>query len=137
MPIDFDSQAMTVQMIWESANLRSGGGSTSLAFNTDLNGAFAINEFMETIRDAWVAQLQDATDVDYTLASLQWETETLSGELGVGLAGDGSITGLPSNCALILSYKAAEKGPATAVRATGRGCSPRAPWTRAGRSPRA
>lgn len=111
MPIDFDAQAMTVNLIWEGAIFAKGGASTSLAFNTDLNGAGAIDIFMEAIKDAWGAQLRPVTDQDITLASLLWETQTLSGEHFVGLAGGGGITGPPSNCALITSYKAAFKGP--------------------------
>lgn len=111
MPIDFDSQSMTVQMIWEGGIFATGGASTSLAFNTDLNGALAIDGFMDVIKDAWDAQLRAVTDQDITLATLQWETATLSGEHFCGLAGGGGITGPPSNCALLASYKAAFKGP--------------------------
>lgn len=111
MPIDYDSQAMTVQMIWESANFATGGGTTSLAFNTDLNGGAQIDAFMQEIQDQWSAELRPLVDNDYTLAMLRWETETLSGEHQVNLAGGASTTGLPSNSAAICSYKAAEKGP--------------------------
>ena len=111
MPVSFDAQSMVVQLIWESSNFASGAGSTTLGFNTNLNGAVAIDGFMTAIRNAWNTNLRPITDGDYTLASLAWETQTLSGEQGVNLAGGASITGPPSNCATIVSYKAAEKGP--------------------------
>lgn len=111
MPIAYDAQAMSVNLIWESANFATGGGSTSLAFNTDLNGAGEINDFMLAIQEAWEDELRPLTDSDYTLANIAWETETLSGEWPVNLAGGQSQTGVASNTALIMSYKAAEKGP--------------------------
>lgn len=111
MPIDYDAQSLLVQFVWESANFASGGGTTTLAFNANFNGAAEAGLIVDGIVDAFNTTLRLEMDSDFTLATARWETETFSGDLPAGLVGGASITGPPINTSVLFSYSAAEKGP--------------------------
>lgn len=111
MPIVYDAQAMLVQFIWESANFASGGGTTTLGFYTDANGAGEADSIVNDFGDAWTTRLRATTDTDVTLATIRWETETLSGDVFKGQAGTAGHTSPSPNTSVLVSYAAAEKGP--------------------------
>lgn len=126
MPIVYDTQAMLVQFVWETANYASGGGTTTLGIYTDASGGNALNAIVEDIRGVWLTTFQDDMDSDWTLASIRWETQTFSGEVQVGTAGGTSMTSPPPNTSILLSYKAAEKGPRNRGRSYWPGLVPEA-----------
>lgn len=111
MPVAFGPQSVLVQMVWNSANFATGGGTTTLGFNVESSGALDLGAFLNAIRDAWTANLRTITDSNYTLERLRCETDDRSLEVGASLAGTGSINSPASNTSILISYKGFGKGP--------------------------
>lgn len=111
MPIIYDDQACLVQMVWNSANFATGGGTSSFGLNLDAIDPPALGDLANGIRDAWTANLRTITDSNYRLERIRLETQTLSGEFGAALDGTGSIVSPPPNTSMLISYTAVQKGP--------------------------
>lgn len=111
MPIVYDAQSVLLQLVWESANFASGGGTTSLGIYANSNGAQDLQTIVEGVRDAWLDNIRAITDTDVTLDEVRWESQNFSGVVPVATAGSASLSGPPMNTSVLISYKAAEKGP--------------------------
>jgi hypothetical protein len=110
MPIVYGPNNVLISMIWESANFASGNGATVIGLELGLASPENARLAAEQVVEAFDTVMQPAFDVDYTLATVHYETDTLSGDVSAGLAGGGSITGPSSNCTLLTSYYSQFKG---------------------------
>ncbi len=110
MPIVYGPQNALISLIWESGNFASGSGATVFGLELDPLTESTIAAVAAAIPSIWSTHLRPTTDSDYTLASVRYETDTLSGEVVASLAGGGSVTGPPSNTALLCSYFSIFKG---------------------------
>lgn len=110
MPIAYGPSSLLTQLIWESANFASGGGTTSLAWNVQNLTAAEGERVAGLISQAWTDRLRALTDSDLTLVSVRWETQNFSGEVAKNQAGGLNLTGTPPNTAILASYASVRKG---------------------------
>lgn len=111
MPISFGPENVLTRLVYETANFASGGGTTTLGWQV---GEISLEQYVtlaEGVVTAWNDNMKAGVDGDITLASVQWESADLSGEVPAGLAGTASVTGPPPNAALLCTYSAIGKGP--------------------------
>lgn len=110
MPIEYGPQSVLCQLVWESANFASGGGSTTFGLNVESASTFDLGLAATEISDAWQATIRTIQDNDITLDRVRIETVDRSLEAPVALAGSASITGPPPNVTALTSYKSFGKG---------------------------
>lgn len=110
MPIVYGPNNVLISMIWESANFASGNGATVFGLEIGLASPENVRLAAEQVVTAFDTVMQPAFDQDFTLATVHYESDTLSGDVSAGLAGGGGITGVPSNCTLLTSYYSQFKG---------------------------
>lgn len=111
MPISFGPENVLTRLIYETANFASGGGTTTLGWQV---GEISLEQYVtlaEGVVASWNDNMKAGVDSDITLASVQWESADLSGEVPAGLAGTGSITSPPPNAAVLCTYSGIGKGP--------------------------
>lgn len=111
MPVAFGPQSVLCQLIWESANFASGGGTTTLGFNCADASTFDLGAFATDVSDAWQTAFRAVTDSDVTLDRIRIETNDRSIEAPVALAGTLNLTGPAPNTSVLFSYKGFGKGP--------------------------
>jgi hypothetical protein len=111
MAVAFGPQSALVQLVWSSPNFATGGGTTTFGFNVESAGTLDLGALLNTVRDAWTANVRTITDSNYTLERLRCETFDRSLEVGASLAGTGSINSPASNTSILISYKGYGKGP--------------------------
>lgn len=111
MPVAYGPQSLLVQLVWESANFASGGGTTTFGFNMTALDEPDLGALGTEISDAWQARFRALTDSDWTLERIRLEDATRSVEVPVVLAGTLSATAPPPNTSVLFSYKAIGKGP--------------------------
>lgn len=98
-------------MRWESSTFVRGRATTNIAWATDLATVQDFNDFAQTVINEFDSVWRPTLETDITLASVGWETATLSGEVQAGLAGGRNGNAPPTNCAALLSFQASLKGP--------------------------